>query len=87
MNDDKVQLIVYIEFPEPIPLDEAEELFKLFVGEEIVCTPHTLSFGAMYAVELSDVLVKLDKVFDKYDKCFRLLDDKKALIVKLEYNR
>ncbi len=59
------QLIVYIEFEnDTMNLYALEKMFELFRGKEIKCTEVTLSFGAMYAIELADVIYALDTIFD-----------------------
>lgn len=76
------QLIVYIEFDSDVMnLYHLEKMFELFRGKEIKCTEVTLSFGAMYAIELADVIYALDTIFD-YDLRFSMKEN--ALIITME---
>ena len=79
------QLIVFLDFEDRVRVDDAQELFELFRGQELECTEHTLSFGAMYAVELSDILVKLDSIFSDYNIRFGLVQNGNALKITMEF--
>jgi len=76
------QLIVYIEFEsDTMNLYYLERMFELFRGKEIKCTETSLSFGAMYAIELADVICALDTIFD----CNLRFDMKEnALVITME---
>lgn len=63
---DQRQMIIVLEFNDEIGLDMAQEIFELFKGHELKCTAQTVSFGAMYAIELSDVITELSKQYDLY---------------------
>lgn len=78
---DQRQMIVVLEFNDEIGLDMAQEIFELFKGHELKCTAQTVSFGAMYAIELADVLVKLS---EKYDMYFELIQTGLTLKIVME---